>query len=555
MAELRSTAIPMVMEFLSSHDLLARAALVCSEWHRLANAAYSWRAAQADVENEDGDSDDEEHPAVALSSAARRRGRHRVPVEYADGSRVGALHLSVPLVQAWRSMLRAFPWGRYLSDGAYKRVFQVWSRARSRMEAVAVMDIGALAESGHFDVVRREVHCACLLTQLVRTRVCPNVVELYQVFVHRHAPPTALWGTADEPLPQGPFEAARHVIEGILPPEAPRDHSDEEDPQEGKRRGSVRTRGRGRSAKTAGGRGGRATGKTRGQVAAATPLPRVETVPEPPASERGAYQFLRMELCSGGDLEADLRRIECSILEAEEVERVAASISRGLAVDEPKPARTPSRARRAATASKARGRAGKDAPTTAEPLAVLSASSSARGSLLEQPPLVVDSVQGENLRQRFFQMCFSIYAARERLGFRHYDIKLLNFLLKPAAAVAEEVRGAGLGERRTGSAAETAGRPRSLHVRYSLGTLQFVCRLSCTDDFLVKLADYGTADTRDWTFGRPVKPQHFTTLENTPPEFLLLGDAARQVRSPRLDACILLCSLLSPALSSRESPV
>ena len=34
------------------------------------------------------------------------------------------------------------------------------------------------------------------------------------------------------------------------------------------------------------------------------------------------------------------------------------------------------------------------------------------------------------VQQLLFQMCFSLYAARESFSMRHYDIKLLNFFLR-----------------------------------------------------------------------------------------------------------------------------
>ena len=46
-------------------------------------------------------------------------------------------------------MVAAFPKGRFLSDGAYKEVFQVWSSQQNRMEAISVMNINAIASTGN----------------------------------------------------------------------------------------------------------------------------------------------------------------------------------------------------------------------------------------------------------------------------------------------------------------------------------------------------------------------------------------------------------------------
>lgn len=42
-----------------------------------------------------------------------------------------------------------YPRGHYLSDGAYKEVHKVFSTRHKRLEAVSVMDIGAIASTGN----------------------------------------------------------------------------------------------------------------------------------------------------------------------------------------------------------------------------------------------------------------------------------------------------------------------------------------------------------------------------------------------------------------------
>ncbi|RHY29194.1 hypothetical protein DYB32_005354 [Aphanomyces invadans] len=82
----------------------------------------------------------------------------------------------------------------------------------------------------------------------------------------------------------------------------------------------------------------------------------------------------------------------------------------------------------------------------------------------------------------FFQMVFALYAGREQHQLRHYDIKV---------QCAEKV-------------------------------------FELTSPYWVKLADYGTADTSTLTLGLPIGVEHFTTLENTPIDFFLVGDTAMQ---------------------------
>lgn len=52
--------------------------------------------------------------------------------------------------------------------------------------------------------------------------------------------------------------------------------------------------------------------------------------------------------------------------------------------------------------------------------------------------------------------------------------------------------------------------------------------LPATFSYWVKLGDYGSADSNVDSLGQPVTPDQFTTLENSPIEFLLEGDAAVQ---------------------------
>lgn len=42
-----------------------------------------------------------------------------------------------------------YPRGHYLSDGAYKEVHKVYSTRHKRLEAVSVMDIGAIESTGN----------------------------------------------------------------------------------------------------------------------------------------------------------------------------------------------------------------------------------------------------------------------------------------------------------------------------------------------------------------------------------------------------------------------
>ena len=92
-----------------------------------------------------------------------------------------------------------------------------------------------------------------------------------------------------------------------------------------------------------------------------------------------------------------------------------------------------------------------------------------------------------------FQMIFAMHAAREQFSLRHHDIKLLNFFVS---------------DRNDGHVFE-----------YTFGKEQ-LSYLS-QDSRVVKLADYGTADTNRDFDGKCIEARHFGTLENSPPEYLL----------------------------------
>uniref|UniRef100_A0AAV1T553 Protein kinase domain-containing protein n=1 Tax=Peronospora matthiolae TaxID=2874970 RepID=A0AAV1T553_9STRA len=125
----------------------------------------------------------------------------------------------------------------------------------------------------------------------------------------------------------------------------------------------------------------------------------------------------------------------------------------------------------------------------------------------------------------FFQMVYSMYCARERFSLRHCDIKLLNFFLKDIGCTNRH---------------KDSGSDVTLH--YLLEDMCFVLRMPASFSYWVKLADYGAADSNPENLGKPVTIDQFTTLENSPIEHLLEGDAAEQ--SYAADTfCLGLCML------------
>jgi serine/threonine protein kinase len=104
-----------------------------------------------------------------------------------------------------------------------------------------------------------------------------------------------------------------------------------------------------------------------------------------------------------------------------------------------------------------------------------------------------------------FQIAFALHAAADRFSVKHYDIKLLNVFLQKIN--------------------ESTG---DVVMRYGMGSHVFALRMPPDNAFVAKLADFGTANINAESNGQPVTIAQFTTLENTPPDFMILGDAAKQ---------------------------
>lgn len=109
-------------------------------------------------------------------------------------------------------------------------------------------------------------------------------------------------------------------------------------------------------------------------------------------------------------------------------------------------------------------------------------------------------------RQILFQVAFALHAGADRFGLKHYDLKLLNVFL-------QRVKPAKNGE---------------VVLRYGLGEHVFSLKAPKEETVIAKLADFGTAKVDSTSNGQEVTMAQFTTLENTPPDFMILGDSARQ---------------------------
>jgi serine/threonine protein kinase len=110
-------------------------------------------------------------------------------------------------------------------------------------------------------------------------------------------------------------------------------------------------------------------------------------------------------------------------------------------------------------------------------------------------------------RCTLFQIAFALHVGAERFSLKHYDVKLLNIFLQAVES------------------------PGDFILRYRLGAHTFALAMPGDRAIIAKLADYGTANIRSESNGQPITVAQFTTLENTPPEFMIFGDSATQGHS------------------------
>ncbi|CAI5720617.1 unnamed protein product [Peronospora effusa] len=270
------------------------------------------------------------------------------------------------------------PRGHYLTNGAYKEVYKVFSSEQGRLEAISVMDISAIEATGNQSVVCQEVAHSVLLSDALEHGICPNFLRIYDVFLAHELPRPDLWGSKSHRKPTALLTEINNNSGGVVYQENPSVSSSDE--------------------------------------------------------SKRLFQYIRMEFCDGGDLEDFI-------------------------------------------------------------------------GLQKNKTLPLASVAVPF----FFQMVYSLYCAREKFNLRHCDIKLLNFFLKDIGRA--NIR-------------KDPGSDVVLH--YLLEDVCFVCQMPASFSYWIKLADFGAADSNAETLGSPVTMDQFTTLENSPVEFLLEGDAAKQ---------------------------
>lgn len=115
------------------------------------------------------------------------------------------------LISDFQALLSTFPCGRFLSEGAYKKVYMVFNGETGGVEAISVMDISTIKELGNEAVVSQEVHASMLLSSLVEKGICPNFVETFG-FVRSACVPECNWSSSKEVFTEQVSKGAQQVV-------------------------------------------------------------------------------------------------------------------------------------------------------------------------------------------------------------------------------------------------------------------------------------------------------------------------------------------------------
>ena len=99
----------------------------------------------------------------------------------------------------WVRFMKEYGDGKFLSAGACKDVFCVYSQSRelstvpASFQAVSVMDMIDLQERDVADSIARELEISMLCSSLVSLNICPNLLQVYSLFQSEYPPCSSLW--------------------------------------------------------------------------------------------------------------------------------------------------------------------------------------------------------------------------------------------------------------------------------------------------------------------------------------------------------------------------
>ncbi len=199
-----------IFSYLREYDLMCSASLVCSDWADVVTDAYASLmlisvGCPSALSHDDSASisDDMDDLSLSQDCAGERHFSQNISIAKA-------------MERSWSQLTENFPWGMYLSDGAYKRVYKVWNAFVGAEEAVSVMDINLI---DNINVVGMELSVSVMLSSLARRNICPNFVLVRGVFTSVYEPPSQLWGAAGNKKPLGNRHEITDNPKG--PPEEP----------------------------------------------------------------------------------------------------------------------------------------------------------------------------------------------------------------------------------------------------------------------------------------------------------------------------------------------
>lgn len=122
-----------ILSFLSEGELVCKASVVSKEWADIAVSSHAdlmLRSVGCDERDESiHDDDDDEGQVDGMDDGVDGA----VDAAKTRHSTISAME------QGWETVMSAFPWACFLSEGAFKKVYKVWNNKMTAYEALSIM--------------------------------------------------------------------------------------------------------------------------------------------------------------------------------------------------------------------------------------------------------------------------------------------------------------------------------------------------------------------------------------------------------------------------------
>lgn len=190
-----------ILGYLNESELMTQSCLVNREWWDASvgcHASLMLVSVGCEDKEEGKGGLDEEYDSELDSDNEEEQ---EMEEDGEDGAAMGSVAES--MVKSWKWMGGMYPWGNFLSEGAFKRVYKVWNHAVGDVEAVSVMDLDLIESTGNKQVVGAELAVSVLLSSLVRRNICPNFIATRRTFTCTYEPPSTHWGSESNKAPKG----------------------------------------------------------------------------------------------------------------------------------------------------------------------------------------------------------------------------------------------------------------------------------------------------------------------------------------------------------------